>query len=173
MSLFITSDTHFGHAKILSFIDQAGEPLRPGFASLDHMHDELVRRWNSVVHNTDTVYHLGDVAISRSGLKVLERLNGRKILIRGNHDIFKMCDYAQYFDDIRGCHHRDGLMFSHVPLHRDSFTSERYKGNVHGHLHKYVVEYKGNPDPLYFNACVERNDFTPVPWEKVRAYFGL
>lgn len=146
--------------------------MRP-FDSLEHMHDVLVERWNKVVHVKDTVYHLGDVAIPRSGLQVLERLNGRKILIRGNHDIFKLRDYAKYFEDIRGCHFRDGLVFSHIPLHRDCFISERYKGNVHGHLHRYRVKYQEEIDPLYFSACVEVNDFTPVPWEKVREYFGL
>lgn len=172
VSLFITSDTHFGHTKMLQFTDENGVRLRP-FDSLEHMHEELIRRWNERVHAKDTVYHLGDVAIPRSGLHVLERLNGRKILIRGNHDIFKLRDYAKYFEDIRGCHFRDGLVFSHIPLHRDCFISERYKGNVHGHLHRYKVKYEEKIDPLYFNACVEVNDFTPVAWEKVKEYFGL
>lgn len=172
MSLFITSDTHFGHTKMLQFTDDAGVRLRP-FDSLEHMHDVMVERWNKVVHAKDTVYHLGDVAIPRSGLQVLERLNGRKILIRGNHDIFKLRDYAKYFEDIRGCHYRDGLVFSHIPLHRGCFISERYKGNIHGHLHRYKVKHEEEIDPLYFNACVEVNNFTPVAWEKARAYFGL
>jgi len=83
MSLFVTSDTHWGHAKMLSFVDANGEKVRP-FASLEEMHEEMVERWNKTVHAKDTVYHLGDVAIPRSGLKMMERLNGRKILMRGN-----------------------------------------------------------------------------------------
>ena len=50
----------------------------------------MVERWNSVVGDNDKVIHLGDVAIPRRGLKVLEQLKGRKVLIRGNHDIFKL-----------------------------------------------------------------------------------
>jgi calcineurin-like phosphoesterase family protein len=171
VSLFITSDTHFGHAKMLTFVHTDGTPVRP-FSSVEEMHETMVERWNSVVNAGDTVYHLGDVAIPRSGLRVLERLNGRKILIRGNHDIFKMADYAKYFYDIRGCHYRDGMVFSHIPLHRDCFISERYWGNVHGHLHRHTVKYEGVPDPFYFNACVEVNDFTPVAYECIKAHFA-
>lgn len=171
VSLFVTSDTHFGHTKIIQFTDDTGVRLRP-FETLEEMHEVLVDRWNKKVNKKDTVYHLGDVAIPRSGLRVLERLNGRKILMRGNHDIFKLSDYSKYFEDIRGCFHRDGLVFSHIPLHRDSFISERYKGNVHGHLHRYIVKHEEMPDPLYFNACVERHDFAPVEWEKIKAYFA-
>jgi len=171
MSLFVTSDTHWGHAKMLSFVDANGEKVRP-FASLEEMHEEMVERWNKTVHAKDTVYHLGDVAIPRSGLKMMERLNGRKILMRGNHDIFKLRDYAQYFDDIRGCHFRNGLIFSHIPVHRNCFLSERYKGNVHGHLHGNLVMRNGKKDEHYFNACVEHHNFAPVAYEKVLAYFA-
>jgi calcineurin-like phosphoesterase family protein len=171
MSLFVVSDTHFGHAKMLSFVNADGSPVRP-FNCLEEMHEAMVERWNSRVHARDTVYHLGDVAIPRSGLKMLERLNGRKILMRGNHDIFKLRDYAEYFDDIRGCHYRDGLVFSHIPVHRNCFISERYKGNVHGHLHGHLVMHEGEKDSFYFNACVEHHDYAPVEWEKIQAYFA-
>ena len=144
--------------------------VRP-FDSVEEMHEALVERWNKTVNPGDTVYHLGDVAIPRSGLRVLERLNGKKVLIRGNHDIFKLRDYVEYFYDIRGCHHRDGLIFSHIPLHRDCFISDRYIGNVHGHLHCHEVEHEGMPDPFYFNACVERHDFAPVAFEEIKSYF--
>jgi calcineurin-like phosphoesterase family protein len=50
------------------------------------MNDALVYNWNSVVAPTDTVWALGDVAIGRSGLAHVSRLNGRKLLVAGNHD---------------------------------------------------------------------------------------
>ena len=174
MSAFVTSDTHFGHAKMLTFIHIDGTPVR-SFSSLEEMHETIVERWNKTVHPRDTVYHLGDVAIPRSGLRVLERLNGRKILVRGNHDIFKLQDYAKYFDDIRGCFYRDGLMFSHVPLHRDCFAADPYHkhlGNVHGHMHRHLVMHNGEPDQYYFNACVEQHDYFPVALEDIKAYFA-
>lgn len=176
MSAFVIGDTHFGHAKSLSFLKPDGSLLRP-FSSIEEMDETIVERWNSVVHAKDTVYHLGDVAIPRSGLKNLARCNGRKILIRGNHDTFKLKDYAEYFEDIRGAmfHHAGnglpgGLVFTHIPVHPDNLQGH-YLGCVHGHLHCHLVTKEGQPDKRYFNACVERNNFAPVPLEKVIEYF--
>lgn len=171
MTHFVTSDTHFGHEAILKFKNENGSQVRP-FASLTEMHHELIERWNSVVGMKDTVHHLGDVAMSKPGLSFLRYCNGRKVLIRGNHDIYSLKDYTAYFSDIRGCFYRDKLVFSHIPLHRDCLC-RGYRGNVHGHLHSRQVMLDNSPDPLYFNACVEQHNYTPVALEEVRAYFGL
>jgi calcineurin-like phosphoesterase family protein len=81
VSIFFTADHHFGHAKII----HAGH--RP-HASVNDMNADLVERWNSVVRPNDLVYHLGDVAFGAldDSLSNINRLNGRKILIPGNHD---------------------------------------------------------------------------------------
>jgi calcineurin-like phosphoesterase family protein len=172
MSAFVISDTHFGHAKMLEFMRPDGERLRP-FASLEEMHQTLVERWNNVVHAKDRIYVLGDVAIPRSGLHVLDRLNGSKVLVRGNHDIFKFQDYAKYFHDIRGAFFRDGLIYTHIPVHPANLTG-RYIGNVHGHLHCHLIRHDdGSVDKRYFNACVEVNNFMPVALDCIQNYFGL
>ena len=56
------------------------------------------------------MYHLGDVVINRKALSTLYCLNSDKVLIKGNHDIFKLEDYTPHFRDIRGYHlvHRTG-----------------------------------------------------------------
>lgn len=176
MSAFVIGDTHWGHAKSLSFIQPDGSPLRP-FSSCEEMDETMVERWNAVVKDKDTVYHLGDVAIPRSGLKNLAKCNGRKILIRGNHDTFKLKDYAEYFEDIRGAmfHHAGnqlpgGLIFTHIPVHPDNLRGH-YLGCVHGHLHCHLVVRDGQIDKRYFNACVERNGFAPVALDDIVAYF--
>lgn len=169
-SLFVTSDTHFGHEKCLEFMRPDGELLRP-FSSVEEMNEVLIERWNEKVMPGDTIYHLGDVAMKRKSLECLARCNGRKILIRGNHDIFRLKDYTEHFEDVRGCFYRDGFVFSHIPIHRESFYG-RYQGNVHGHLHCHLVVYENHIDPYYFNACVERHDFFPVAWEDIQAYFA-
>jgi len=89
MNVFVTSDTHFGHAKILEFKKEDGQAVRP-FASLEEMHEEMVERWNKKVGTKDIVYHLGDVATESNALKQLDRLNGNKILIKGNRDLFSL-----------------------------------------------------------------------------------
>jgi calcineurin-like phosphoesterase family protein len=178
MSAFVIGDTHWGHSKSLSFLTPDGSHLRP-FSSCEEMDETMVERWNAVVHQKDTVYHLGDVAIPRSGLKNLAKCNGRKILIRGNHDTFKLKDYAEYFEDIRGAHFYQagskmlgGLIFTHIPVHPENLQGH-YRGNVHGHLHCHQVIKDGQIDTRYFNACVERNNFTPVALDEVIDYFKI
>lgn len=180
-NIFLISDTHFAHANILTFKSQCGASLRP-YSSVEEMDEALIENWNKVVKKDDKVYHLGDVAIAKKGLECLARCNGNKVLLRGNHDIFKLKDYAKYFKDIRGSHYLEGFHLSHIPIHPESLG--RYKGNIHGHLHSscvmkhyYPEEYDINqetisiPDKRYFCASVERINFTPIAWEEVKKVY--
>ena len=139
----------------------------------------MVENWNRVVGKHDTIYHLGDVVIPRPSLKILNRLNGRKILIRGNHDQGALKDFSQYFEDVRGAfffkpgsHFLGGLVLTHIPVHPDCLSGH-YRGNVHGHLHCHQVMINGEVDRRYFSACVEQNNFTPVALDTVLDYFSV
>lgn len=163
---FLISDTHFGHEKTCTVFKRAdGSPLRP-FASAEEMDEAMIKRWNDRVRPSDKVYHLGDVVINRRFLHVLDRLNGDKVLIKGNHDIFQLEDYYPRFRDIRGYHVLNGMILSHVPVHSDSL--ERFGCNIHGHLHANrvtKVKHAGATpeiDPRYFNVSVECIDYTPI-----------
>ncbi len=175
---FLVSDTHFGHEKTCTMFKRAdGTPLRP-FKTVEEMDEEMVRRWNERVGKKDKVYHLGDVVINRKYLEILGRLNGDKVLIRGNHDIFKLEDYTKYFRDVRGYHVMNGMIFSHVPVHPESLG--RFGVNVHGHLHYQRVKkivgvdetgaftYSDEIDPRYHCVCVEQTDYTPITLEEVK-----
>jgi calcineurin-like phosphoesterase family protein len=157
---FVVSDTHFGHAGVCKFLRDDGTKLRP-WDSPEEMDEEMVKRWNETVRPNDKVYHLGDVVINRKALNVLHRLNGDKVLIKGNHDIFRLEDYTAHFRDIRGYHVMDRVIFSHIPVHPDS--KGRFRANVHGHLHNKTVVN----DPWYFCACVERTDYRPIALEEI------
>ena len=163
---FLISDTHFGHEKTCTtFKREDGSPLRP-FASAEEMDEFMVKAWNERVRPNDKVYHLGDVVIARRHLQTLNRLNGDKVLIKGNHDIFKLEDYTQHFRDIRAYHVLNGMIFSHVPVHVTSL--ERFGCNIHGHLHANRVmmkTFKMVPDPAYMNVCVEHTDYAPILFE--------
>ncbi len=175
---WLISDTHFGHEKTCTvFTREDGSPLRP-FSCAEEMDEFMVKAWNERVRPNDKVYHLGDVVINRKFLHVLGRLNGSKVLIRGNHDIFKMEDYAQYFRDIRAFDVKNGMIFSHVPVHPESLA--RFGCNIHGHLHANRVKkikgvnvktgelvYSDEVDPRYFNVSVEQIDFAPISLEEV------
>ena len=155
MSRFFTSDTHFGHRNIIKYSN------RP-FDSVEQMNEALIDNWNDTVLPTDTVYHLGDVALGpwSEWDSILTRLNGYKVLVVGNHDrVFrgekdKMRErfeplYAGWFDvvtdevkNFRLGPHMVNL--SHFPYDGDSQGEERYRefrledrGSilVHGHTH--------------------------------------
>lgn len=81
MSIFFTSDTHFGHDK-----DFLWKPR--GFSSIQEHDEMIIQRWNENVKPEDTVYHLGDVMLgdNKHGIDCLHRLNGHIILLPGNHD---------------------------------------------------------------------------------------
>lgn len=161
--VFVTSDTHFGHKGICTFVTNEGDPIRP-WDTAEEMDEEMIQLWNEAVDPTDKVYHLGDVVINRRHLSILEKLNGRKILIKGNHDLFKLPDYLKHFKDIRAYHVVDMVLMSHIPVH--PLSKARFRGQIHGHLHTNVLD-----DPWYQNVCVEQTGFKPILLDEVMARF--
>lgn len=178
-SVFLVSDTHFGHQGVCRFMRNDGvTKLRP-WDNAEQMDDDMVKAWNNRVRPTDKVYHLGDVVINRKALSTLARLNGDKVLIRGNHDIFRDDEYRKYFRELRAYHVMNGMILSHIPIHSDSLG--RFGVNIHGHLHANRVKkangvnaetgevlYSVNIDPRYHCVCVEQTpDFAPILIEDV------
>lgn len=151
---FFLSDPHFGHSKIT---DGTFNPRRP-FKDADEMDQAICDNWNSVVKDGDKVYVLGDVAISKKKIPIIKSLKGRKTLILGNHDIFRIKEYAPYFDNIRSIRVFDRFIATHIPIHPGSLG--RFGFNVHGHTHFNDVE-----DKRYINVCVEKTDYFPVSLE--------
>ena len=177
-SVFLVSDTHFGHTGVCRFTRNDGEKLRP-WTDPDEMDEAMVKAWNERVKPTDKVYHLGDVVINRKALSIMRRLNGDKVLIRGNHDIFRDEDYRAHFRELRAYHVMNGMILSHIPVHSDSLG--RFGVNIHGHTHANRVRkargvdaktgevlYSDAIDPRYHCVCVEQTpDFAPILFEDV------
>ena len=176
---FLVSDTHFGHAGVCKFThpDDPSVKLRP-WDTPEEMDEEMIRRWNDRVRPNDKVYHLGDVVINRKALPTLARLNGDKVLIRGNHDIFRDTEYREYFRELRAYHVLNGMILSHIPVHEASLG--RFGTNIHGHLHATRVKkawgvaartgevlYGSQLDVRYHCVCVEQTDFAPILLEDV------
>jgi len=186
---FFTSDTHFGHANIIRYCD------RP-FKDVSHMNEAIIERWNSVVSNDDTVYHLGDVALGPWDQwdSVLTRLNGHKILIVGNHDRIFAGEsekhrerftpvYTQWFGallpdltvDLENGH---TVNLSHFPYEADHMDKARYmefrlpdKGRtlIHGHTHLDSVISRSNAGTLQIHVGQDAWDFTPVSEDQIIA----
>jgi len=169
--VFLISDTHFGHTKMYEqpFLKEDGTRLRP-WSNAAEADQEMIRRWNAVVRPCDKVYHLGDVAMPRSGLQVLKQLNGDKILIAGNHDSKYMKELLLYFRAIRGYWKLNNFILSHVPVHPNSLRN--FEGNIHGHLHAYETLLEdGSVDTRYISACVEHTDYAPIEFNELVARF--
>lgn len=174
MTIWFISDTHFGHANILTFMTDEGSLVRPGFSSVEHMDEHIVARWNSAVRPDDVVYHLGDVTFGTVALldRIMIRLNGRKRLILGNHDKLDANAYRRHFQkilswrsfdsDVTGCEWT--FVACHYPLHPSAFRHDPKMRRfcVHGHTHQRIVR-----DPGYVNVCVERTNYSPVSLEQV------
>lgn len=183
---FIISDTHFSHKGIVKFLRADGVTKERPWDTIEEMDEALVANWNSVVGPKDKVYHLGDVVINRSALPILARLNGTKILVKGNHDVFRVEEYTPYFKDIRGSAVLNDYVMTHIPIHTSAI--ERWKGNIHGHLHSNRVmtvkqtiinpgerhshlSYVAVPDPNYLCVSVEQIDYTPISLEEAMKRF--
>jgi calcineurin-like phosphoesterase family protein len=173
-SVFLVSDTHFGHAGVCRFTRNDGvTKLRP-WDSPEEMDEAMVKAWNETVGPKDKVYHLGDVVINRKAMSIMHRLNGDKVLIRGNHDIFRDEEYRLHFRELRAYHVMNGMIMSHIPIHEESLG--RFGVNIHGHLHANRVMKSGSAvgefatkviDPRYHCVCVEQTDFRPILFEDV------
>lgn len=195
--LYFTSDWHIGHANSLKFDN------RP-FADLDDMHTQLVKTFNYWVPKHGITYFLGDFAMGdiSTAQKVLKALNGRKVLIRGNHDRnFDSC-YNMGFDlvlnkaEIMLGKHR--ITMSHCPLrgiHREDLSSmlgtkpgEHWHGesrhsdwaswpdegqfHLHGHIHS---PNKGRSQKILgrqFDVGVPANKYKPVSIGEIQSWIN-
>lgn len=92
--LYIISDTHYLHKKITTF-----EPIREEtFRKFKYRNQEemLYDRFNKKIKFEDIVFHLGDLALcSNEEVSKLRKLNGKKYLIKGNHDHFTKSKYLE------------------------------------------------------------------------------
>ena len=128
------------------------------------MNIDLVEKWNEQVGPDDTVYHLGDVAWGHTNLNVL---NGKKILIIGNHD--KPSQLAPYFEEMhyylelkkllpKG---RSVILF-HYPI--ESWNGKFHKGvHLHGHSHGTC----NNTGLRRFDVGVDCWDMRPIPFDNI------
>lgn len=165
---FLVGDPHFTHRNIIKFTDSDGNRIRP-FDSLEEHDETLVENWNKTVKEKDKVYVMGDIVINRKALPIFSRLNGDKVLIKGNHDNHELNAYLPYFRDIRACQVMKGekIILTHIPIHTSQL--QRFKCNVHAHLHQNVImNQSGIPDIRYLCVSLEHTNFTPISFNDVK-----
>ena len=159
MDPYFTSDTHYFHVNVIPYCD------RP-FSSIEEMNETLVANFNARVTPADTTYLLGDFALGPSSNVALVRalLNGRIILIRGNHDRKRNFMLNSGFDEV----HKElviELGGKRVYLHHQPMPQHHWQGaDLHfcGHVHnKWVLR-----DGIY-NVGVDVRGFRPVTMEEI------
>jgi calcineurin-like phosphoesterase family protein len=144
MNTFITSDLHFDHANILKY----SAATRGHFANVEEMNEGIIAGYNAIVGPDDLTYLLGDISFSKPAKTVphLQRLNGRKILVIGNHDehLLKDSAFKNCFESIHQYleikHNGHKIVMFHYPI---AEYNQCHRGAIHfhGHLH-------GNPSGL-------------------------
>ena len=139
MRTFITSDLHWGHTNIMKFCPESRARFRN---DVDYMNQAMVKEWNDLIEPEDLVYILGDVAFlpAQKAAETVNRLNGTKILVEGNHDrkalndpTFRNCfkEVHKYLDiNYNGTK----VVMFHYPICE---WDQMHRGSVHfhGHLH--------------------------------------
>jgi len=162
MSIWITSDSHVGHHNILRFCN------RP-FSNVKEMDEFLLDNWNSNVKPNDTVYHLGDVAMNYKKRKeFIPLLNGKKILIKGNHDHKVSLDEGWY--EIHD--HRLNVSLSGKHVVMDHYPLESWDRSFHGsiHLHGHVhAALAERDDMLRLDVGVDNNNMKLFLWDDILA----
>ncbi|MFD2915278.1 metallophosphoesterase family protein [Psychroserpens luteus] len=168
-NIYFTSDHHFGHENIIKFTN------RP-FGSVEEMDQELIKRWNSRVNKHDKVYHLGDFGLCKAERMrdILEQLNGKIFLIRGNHEGAAQANpnrfewIKDYFElnvnDANAPNGKQKIMLMHYAMRvwRSSF---RGTWHLYGHSHGSL---KDDPTMNSFDVGVDCHDFYPLTYDEVK-----
>ena len=139
MKTYVTSDIHFGHTNIMKFCPATRARFKDDVKFMD---EEIIREWNEIVEPGDLTYILGDVAFhnAQKATEIMRRLNGRKILVAGNHDRKTLQSETfrnefvsvQPYLDINYEGHK--VVMSHYPFLE---WDQMHRGSLHffGHLH--------------------------------------
>lgn len=172
--LFFTSDTHFGHQNILQYSQ------RP-FKDTNEMDDTIIDNWNRVVGPDDTVYHLGDFAFGdiSSIKKLVARLNGRIILIKGNHDRQPeklQLVFHELHDQLTLVVAGQRVLLNHFPFlcYAGTYSGCRPTWQLFGHLHLTPhgtgadFERVAHCFPFQYDVGVDLNNYSPISWTTVR-----
>ncbi|MDD4680536.1 MAG: hydrolase [Clostridia bacterium] len=168
--IYYTADQHFGHSNIIGLCN------RP-YNDIAEMDENLIINWNSTVTADDVVYILGDL-VFRSGKHAsyyIERLNGVKHLVLGNHDHkwVKNCNLQKYFASVSYyleiTDNERRLALSHYPM-LSWGGAARGALHVHAHIHNkregLVFETLKKMDNA-LNAGVEINEYKPVKLDEL------
>jgi calcineurin-like phosphoesterase family protein len=157
---FFISDTYFGRSNSISL-------LKRPFNDVEEMNIEMVRRWNSRVGKSDTVYHLGNFAWDPiTASYAIELLNGKIHFLLGNSDdslkevLLKPSKNKKILHDQIHEIPELNAVISHYPL---EFWNGKDFGVIHFHGHR--PEMKTDLKTMHrINCCADNWDFYPIEY---------
>lgn len=171
--IYFTSDLHINDLRVFN------GSRKKYFKTISGFHEYLIKKWNNKVTDEDLIIVLGDVGIdTESTVNMLNQLNGRKVLILGNHDIESLDFLPDAFIRTRylyctcingtlvGCSHKPKL---YPDLH--NIGCDVY---IHGHHHEYesiTMMYQASrllSNHNRYNACIDLNFYEPCTLEELK-----
>lgn len=156
--IYLISDTHFNCWSMIFF------GKRP-FKNLKEMHNTLIKNWNDTVNKNDTVIIVGDFGKGNAIFFkwLLKKLNGKKILIKGNHDYkFRLkkilkTETIKIYKEIQLKIKNTNILITHKPQNKNK---RLFDINIHGHHHKKLLPKRFLQD-YYYNVAAEHNYYKP------------
>lgn len=150
---------HFGHENLIKNIR--------GFKNIKEHDNLIIHNWNKRVNKKDKVYILGDITMENKNYEILNRLNGTKIVVMGNHDLEKHThELLKYVKSVVGCLKYNDYFVTHIPIH-PSELEYRVKGNIHAHVHCNDIQ-----DHRYINVDAQALNYTPINYLEIEAIFN-
>lgn len=167
--LFFTSDTHLGHFNICKYCH------RP-FTSRSEMDQTLIKNWNAVVPEDGIVVHCGDFMLPHDNdvkeyMRYMNKLNGRILLLRGNHD---RIDLMTQNDKLISVQDKAIIEVDSIKIYAEHYPCAAFNGDYHvyGHIHTLSdgvcygmdAEALGAMKKTTYDVGVDQNGYKPVSY---------
>lgn len=178
MTIWISSDHHFGHTNIIEFCNRPWETAK-------EMNESLIKNWNEKIGPEDEVYILGDMMMGNSAYweSTLNKLKGKLHLIVGNHDrkfikqsyvqerMIWIKDYYELRVEDKDGHNKKSqlIILSHYAMlawngsYRNSFM-------LYGHSHTRLDHMNTNVRRL--DVGVDGHNYYPWSYQEIKEHMN-
>lgn len=172
MKDFFASDHHVCHRKIIDF-------CRRPFTDVHGMNEAIIEAHNAVVAQEDRVWFIGDFSFgeAQETTGLLQRMNGQKFLIKGNHD------HARRIKDVRG--YADIFLYKELKIGDDHIILSHFPFlewnrahhgayHLHGHSHGTLRYPPSLANARIFDVGIDHlfkinGTYSPVDWDWLKA----
>jgi calcineurin-like phosphoesterase family protein len=163
--IFFTADTHFFHKNIIEY------SYRP-FSSIEEMNETIIQKWNNKVNKDDLVYHLGDFIFGNitQYRSIRTRLNGKIILIRGDHDkLFDATRFVKHTYNLEANVPLFNFIYDKQPITLCHWCMRVWAKSHYNSWHLYAHSH-GNLEPIgkSHDVGVDNNNFEPLSFEEIK-----